>query len=287
ANFYDAKVGGKALIDRMQERGALNNGDSVQYARGLFVDKYRGLRRVHHGGAWAGYRAMLMRFPEQGIAIGLTCNVGDANTQMRSERVADVVLAGAFKEPATAKRKAVAAGASKKPDVAFDATAYAGKYFSDADQGVLGVSVDSGKAFVAAFGGTFPLEKATDERLTAMGGVIELDFANGRQAVTLTVNGSKAGTYSRVQAISPTAADLAELVGSYKSPEIGTTWTVRVDSGKAYITGRAVGESVMEPVIKDGYSMRSGYLAFTRDASGKINGFNVSASRMQRIRFDR
>ena len=54
-----------------------------------------------------------------------------------------------------------------------------------------------------------------------------------------------------------------------------------------FVKGRAVGESALEPTAKDGYHSVTGFLMFTRGADGRINGFGLSASRMQRIRFDR
>ena len=49
----------------MQTVGALNNGEKRDYASGLIIGEYKGLRRVSHGGAWAGYRAELARFPNR------------------------------------------------------------------------------------------------------------------------------------------------------------------------------------------------------------------------------
>ncbi len=285
ANFYDAKVGGRALIDRLQERGMLDNGDTLQYARGLFVDTYRGLRRVHHGGAWAGYRAMLMRFPDQEVSVGLTCNVGDADTQGRSESVADVVLARTFKEPKGGTKPAVGAGASAAS--AFDATPFVGTYFSDEEQGVLSVDNAQGKAMLLVSGRSLPLESAGTERLTARGGAIALDFSNARQSVTLTMLGRASGMYGRVARATPTEAALAEIVGSYYSVELLTTWRVRIDGGKTLISGRAVGESALDPVIKDGYASPAGFVIFTRGSDGKINGFDVTASRMKKIHFEK
>ena len=48
-----------------------------------------------------------------------------------------------------------------------------------------------------------------------------------------------------------------------------------------------MGETALTPVIKDGYTSPTGFVMFTRGSDGKINGFNVSASRMKRIRFER
>jgi len=285
ANFHAPAVGGRALIDRLQERGTLDNGDSISYARGLFVDTYRGLRRVHHGGAWAGYRAMLMRFPDQGVAIGLACNVGDADTQGRSERVADAILSRAFTEPKEgASPKGVVAA---DEGAAFDPAPFVGTYFSEEVQGVLSISSDSGKAVLSALGAKLPLAQASPERLVAMGGSVKLDFSHAPQAVTLTLLGNASGTFRRVEKVVPSAAELSELVGTYRSSELGTTWTVRLDSGKLMLKGRAIGDGALDPVLKDGFTSPTGYVAFTRGSDGRIDGFDVSASRMQKIRFDR
>lgn len=285
ANFYDAKVGGHELIDKLQERGKLNNGDSIQYARGLFVDTYRGLRRVHHGGAWAGYRAMLMRFPQQGLSIGLTCNVGNADTQGRSERVADVVLSRAFPEKKANVAKGGADASGRTPP--FDAVPYVGTYFSAEAQSVISVVTDSGKAFLSMSGRKLPLSASSSDQLAAMGGMVKLDFTSARDAVTLTILANKGEQHRRVSTPTPSAADLAELAGSYTSPELGTTWTIRVENGKAMVKARALGDMALDPVVKDGYQAENGFLFFTRGADGRINGFDITASRMKRIRFDR
>ena len=101
-------VGDRAIVDLMQTEGQLNNGKAHGYGLGLSVGTYRGLRRIAHGGSWAGYRAQLTRFPEQRTAIIVLCNVDDAGTNVLSDGVADVWLerAGlAAKEPAPRKRE--------------------------------------------------------------------------------------------------------------------------------------------------------------------------------------
>ncbi len=282
ANFYDAKVGGRELIDRMQQRGTLNNGDSLGYARGLFIDKYRGLRRVHHGGAWAGYRAMLMRFPAQGLAIGLTCNVGNAGTALRAEGVADVVLASAFTEGKDRPKPAGAVSAG-----AVDPAQYVGLYFDESIQTPVEVVVEKGKAALKLMGGVMPLVPAGADKFTAEGRSVAVEFTEGRQVMAIKLAAEQMGSFHRVARASVTDADWKAIAGSYTSPELGTTWTIRLDGGKAMLKGRAVGESALEGVIKDGYQSGTGFLMFTRGADGRITGFDLSASRMKRIRFDR
>ena len=286
ANFDDAKVGGRALVDRMQEEGTLDNGKPHGYARGLFVDTYRGVRRVHHGGAWAGYRAMLMRFPDQGVAIGLTCNRGDANTQGRAERVADAILARAFKDKPTVSSARPAAGQAPS-GATVDPAPYVGTYFSEEEQAALGVEAGSGAPVLSYSGRKIPLSRTADDAFSGMEGMINLTFADARQEARLSIAGRAAIAYRRADRAKPSASELASLVGTYRSPELLASWTIRQSGDTLYIKGRAVGESPMVPVIRDGFSSGTGFVRFTRSADGVVTGFEVSASRMKRIRFDR
>src|SRR6266446_485421 len=102
-NFYSARVGGKEFLGEIQEPGKLNNGKVLDYAKGLRLHDYRGLQTVSHGGAWGGYRAELLRFPEQHFSIACLCNVGNAGPTNRAHRVADVYLAGLMKPKETNK----------------------------------------------------------------------------------------------------------------------------------------------------------------------------------------
>ncbi len=96
-NFYSAQIGGKSSLTEIQERGKLNNGKTLQYAKGLFILDYRGLRAVRHGGAWGGYRAELLRFPEQHFSVACLCNMANATPGKRADKVAEIYLGGLMK----------------------------------------------------------------------------------------------------------------------------------------------------------------------------------------------
>src|SRR6266852_1343205 len=93
-NFYSGQIGGKAFLAEIQEQGKLNSGKVLDYAKGLRIADYRGLRTVSHGGSWGGYRAELLRFPEQHFSVVCLCNLGSARPSNRAQRVADIYLAG-------------------------------------------------------------------------------------------------------------------------------------------------------------------------------------------------
>jgi CubicO group peptidase (beta-lactamase class C family) len=91
-NFYDASVGGKALIKQITTPGTLDSGRSLEYAFGLEVRTYKGLRVVEHGGDLAGYHAYLARFPDQRLSVILLCNLSNINQVPLAHAVADIYL---------------------------------------------------------------------------------------------------------------------------------------------------------------------------------------------------
>ena len=76
-NFYDHKLGGKALFDRQHERGILINGDTIEYAGGLFIQENKGQRVVQHTGSWGGFRAVLWRLPSLKKTLVVLANTPD------------------------------------------------------------------------------------------------------------------------------------------------------------------------------------------------------------------
>jgi len=91
-NFYDGRVGGQTLIRQMTTPGTLNSGRPLEYAFGLEVRDYRGLRVVEHGGDLAGYHAYLTRFPDRHLSVIGLCNLSTINPGPLAHTVADIYL---------------------------------------------------------------------------------------------------------------------------------------------------------------------------------------------------
>ncbi len=267
-NFHTAKVGGRPLIDRMQERGTLTTGASTSYGRGLFVDTYRGVPRIHHSGAWAGYRASLMRFPEQRLSIAMLCNRADTNPKL-AENVADLVLGETFQ---AAEKQAAKAPAPLAPEpVSGDLARYVGLYYDGVAKSVLHVRQQNGKLELGLRGRTLPLRAVSAERLEVDGTPLALTFAG--EQLTLLRRGEPLGDFQRMQPATPSDEDWKRLVGTYYSPELDTTWRIELKDGKAVLKGRALGTQPLEPAFADGFSTGHGFLRVTRDDAGKLTGF--------------
>lgn len=95
-NFYNNKLGkgSKALIEKMHSEGTLNSGRPIGfgYALGLQNGNYRGLNTVSHGGALAGYRSFLLRFPKQNFSVILLGNIGTMDIEKLSYSVTNIFL---------------------------------------------------------------------------------------------------------------------------------------------------------------------------------------------------
>src|SRR2546430_647918 len=134
-DFYSARIGGKDFLAELQEQGKLTTGKTLEYAKGLFIKDYRGLHTVRHGGAWGGYRAELLRFPEQHFSVACLCNLANANPERRARQVADIYLGSVMKPKEQAKKASddEDAGRDKKEISvrAEELQAYAGDYWSE------------------------------------------------------------------------------------------------------------------------------------------------------------
>jgi CubicO group peptidase (beta-lactamase class C family) len=172
-NFYSGKVGGRALIDQVQTPGKLTDGKPLTYAWGLQIGRYRGQPIVEHGGSLVGYRAHLMRFPGQHVSIACLCNWASIAPGGLARRVAEIVIPGAFTEPAMAPGQPGAPGGAPFNSAARAAVpaapapnAYAGTYYSDEVDATFTVTANGGRLFAQRDSDLKPVELqrvSTDE----------------------------------------------------------------------------------------------------------------------------
>ncbi len=97
-NFYHHQVGDPDLIQMMQKPGSLNNGQKLNYGFGLYLGIYRGLKTVGHSGALGGYRAAMIRFPEEKFSVICLSNLSSFKPMKLCLQIADIYLAPDFKE---------------------------------------------------------------------------------------------------------------------------------------------------------------------------------------------
>ncbi len=286
-NFYDPKVGGPWLIEQLQTTGKLNDGEPIDYARGLLVGSYRGLRRVSHGGAWAGYRAELMRFPDQKFSVIALCNLATAGPSALAQQVAGLYLAGQLAPvPETAAASAPAPAATP-----VDPTHYTGLYWSPVEGLVRRIAARDGKLFYVRGNSESELAFRGDDRfemLDAIGTVVSFPpVAPGTPRRMQIATGT--GKPLRFEEEQPLAAlqpgDLAAYAGTYTSAELDTVWTLKAEDGKLVLHPKRGEVMTLEPAFADAFNGPAGPLRFQRDAGKKITGFLVGVGRARDLQF--
>jgi CubicO group peptidase (beta-lactamase class C family) len=290
-NFYDPKVGGPWLVEQLQTTGTLNDGEKIEYARGLAVDTYRGLRRVSHGGSWAGYRAQLVRFPDQRLSVITLCNLGSTDPTGLSLQVADLYLADALAPApqAAATPAALADTAAAVPDVA----RYTGLYWNAAT-GVRRIVARDGKLL-------YSRRQDNESGLAPLGGDrfqmlgvpdrVEVAFPpaapGAPRSLQVSVGGGKPLLFEEVQPATLKPADLAAYAGTYTSAELDTTWVLAVEGDRLTLRPKRGPALPLEPSFIDAFSSPAGLLRFQRDGEKKVTGFAVGAGRARNLGFTR
>jgi CubicO group peptidase (beta-lactamase class C family) len=131
----------KPLVDSLHVRGRLTKGDTITYALGLVVSDYRGVPRVEHSGATAGYRAELLRFPGKGLAIAVLCNAANANPVLYASQLVDSLMPGLGPVAARPERPRADTAMAVAPAALEE---YVGSYYSPDVETTFEVSVKDG-----------------------------------------------------------------------------------------------------------------------------------------------
>ena len=290
-NFYNNKLGkgGQQIINKMHEEGLLNDGTSSGYAFALNNGEYRGLRTVSHGGALAGYRAQLMRFPDQNFSVIVLANRGDANPTAMSYRVADVMLKDQLEEEKKENPNTEITAVNKKEPATITMTEAVGSYQIQPGV-VIDVSVNNDSLYVnqkwnnvsysiyRTTGDTYEIPNNTN---------VQFIFSNleNKNAQTLTVvqNGNPTAC-QRIDTLNLDDVDLSVYVGKYYSEELDATSQVFLESNKLMV--KPPNSSKVELVLsEEDLFVADGIVFRFQRKDDTIVGCRIDAGRVQNLEF--
>jgi len=282
-NFYHPRVGGPEMVEQQLQRGKLNDGKELDYAFGLVHGKYRGLRTIGHGGADAGYRADLLRFPEQHFSVACLCNKGEINPGELTKKVADIYLAGKFKDDPAQVREEPSA---KPVSVPVERLAqYAGLYWKKDDEQARRILLKDGKLFWAySVDDRVELTALSENRFQLAAYPVVFTFDAQRLSMQMP-DEEKPDVFERVTEVKPTPAQLAAYAGAYVSEEIEPVYRIVVENGGLVLRRLKSKPQKLEPTLEDYFEGMNGDIHFQRDAAGKITGFVLNSGRIKNFRF--
>lgn len=300
-NFYDNRLnqGDKDLISQLITPGGLINHEKAEYAFGLHVSRYQGLTTVSHSGTLPGYRAEMIRFPDQRFSVICLANVSNLNAGKLARQVADIYLSEQFK-PDEAENRLSAIAPSQfiklsEQELAGNAGSYRDPLTNDFWQ----LSSAEGNLVAATTKGNFkfaPLSR-NHFRSTNLNPIRELVFessTNKPMLMRVNTDGRPSVAFDAVTPASPTAGQLAEYVGEYYSNELQVTYKVVLEKGKLYLRkgyGR-VGNNfrssdVLLPTTLDQFNGGSISIHFIRNKQNQIAEYTLSVGRVKDLHYVR
>ncbi|HUF48589.1 MAG TPA: serine hydrolase [Vicinamibacterales bacterium] len=293
-NYASPRVGTAGMFTEMMTPFTLADGKSTGYGYGLFIDEQRGLKRVHHGGADAAHRSMVVYYPD--INAGLTVQSNDATfTANVAFDLAEAYFADAMKPPADAS---AATGGTFDP-ASFDPQAFdpfVGRYALDeAPTFILTFSRDGSTFYAQATGQPrFQIvpTSPTTFRLLQVEASVEFERnADGKvTGLTLVQNGRRHGTRLEEAAPAPwrpTADELEAFVGRYFSEEVETFYTLTIEDDALVVRHRRLDQFRLRPGEADRFTGGPFTVAFERDRNGRVIGFYLANGRTRDVRFER
>lgn len=91
-NFYNPQKGWEMSFEMLQILGKLNNGESLTYANGIYVDEVFGKKRIQHAGVVGGYRTFLCVYPEAELGIVVLTNFSNAPFGEKADDIAGILF---------------------------------------------------------------------------------------------------------------------------------------------------------------------------------------------------
>lgn len=285
--YYESRVLSREFWSIMTQQGVLNNGEVIDYASGLMFSKYKGLKTVRHGGAFVGFRAELLRFPEQKISIAIFANRGDANPSRMANQVADIILNDKFIEEGINKDKKI-----DSPEKEFQLNQLVGNY--EIQPGViisLSIKNDSLNVLQIWNKSTYNIVKVSGNTFQIPGEKdLSFTFSNLTEGHTQTLSILQGGSETKAERkreVDVSGIDLNNYSGSYYSKELNVTYNFKVEEGilKATIENNQL---VMDLTISDldEFTMELGLIRFQREG-GVISGFELDSGRVKNLKFEK
>ena len=278
----------KPIVEQMNTLAVLNNGKTFSGAYGQFVTPYKGLKQIQHGGADAGYRSYLGRFPDQDIAVSVFSNFSDSNPASLSLQVADLFLASELEAPKVGEKaeglKTIAL--NSKELLAFE------NYFWNESSALSRRIYVKNDTLRYNRGGTneTPLVAIAKNKFMMLNvpGLITVDFRTvaGKDKIIVHQENQSDFIAEAYDYVDPSTVDLKQYQGSFYSEELDTRYVFTVVNGELVAKHRRNSDISYQMIKADYFNNQAGiHLHFVRDDTDKISGINASTGRIRNLWF--
>lgn len=289
-NFSNIKVGDSTIINKMNTLAILNNGKTFGGALGQFVGEYKGLNEIQHGGADAGYRSYLTRFPDENFAVVVLSNAAEFNPSKMAHKVVDIYLKDKIK---TDKPKEIKEENNAKAVVVDENVV--GTYVGDFElqPGVIISirSIDNQLSAIAKGQPKVALTPISTTEYTIEGVEAKIEFIpnKGENIKLLKIHqGGQIMEAQRVQVFDTSSVILSDFSGEFYSEELSTTYNFTVVKENLVAKHSRLSDFNLNPIKEnmfEGEARFFGQVEFIRDKNNIITGCKVSSGGVRNLYF--
>jgi CubicO group peptidase (beta-lactamase class C family) len=291
--YYQSSVLSPEFWQEMSTQGVLNNGEQISYASGLIFDDYKGLKTISHGGAFVGFRAELLRFPDQKFTVAIFANRGDTNPSAMAYRVADVFL-HKFYQAEKIVDNAVdddIATNQKLAVIKLTDDQLLGMYKSE-EGFQLQITVHNEKLHTIQSWNSneydlTPSEKAVNQFQIGKDESLTFGFSNldDKQAQLMTVfQNGETSTWKRVKGFDVSDINLNDFVGNFYSKELDVVHGIRIKDDRLTIQLGNMDPLTLNISSASRLSYQGNHIDFERK-DNMITGFKLTAGRVKNLSF--
>ena len=291
-NLNHPVVGTPEMVEEMATPFELNNGDSTGYGLGFFIQDYKGLKLIHHGGGDMAHRSMLLIFPEIDAAVVTQSNLASFNGAI-SNRIADLFF-GEYMKMDDKPQQGETLASEEESEFEYDPQNFdrlAGRYELSIMPGfILTFGRDENRIYTQATNQPeVDLTATSDSTFSLIGVNASVTFHLNEDAtadsLTLHQNGNHIAKKIEFT-LGP--EEMPEYTGQYYSDEIETLYTVILKDDELYMQHYQLKDDLkLNPANKDQFSsvLPIATAEFVRNDDGEITGFKASSGRTRGVFF--
>jgi len=287
-NYDTKKVGSETIFTKMQTLQHLNNGETYGYANGLFINTYKGFKRIEHSGQDASYQAYLATFPELNFSVIFTNTNGEINGARMVYDIMDICLEQ-YVGNETTKKPTEEKLTHQKPisKAPAELRRYEGHYWDEGDSYSREIKVENDTLrFITKNGNTalVPVDEHAFEM--EIDDYVGISFANNQMIITLD-DGYQIYTEKYVPA-NYNAMTLEEFTGRYYSSELNAYYSFFIEEDKLIAKHTRLGDFPLKAIKNDYFIGNKGSflkVVFVRNSFNDVIGFEVSSSRAKNVLF--
>lgn len=288
-NFKDNNLGNDTFLNKMLTKGILTNGDSIDYALGLSHGVYKNHKTIEHGGAWGGFRANYLQFPEEDLAIAIMSNLGNVNAGQKAKQIADIVLKDKFDKNVEESEKE--SSKIEIPKTIFSLNQFVGDY--EIQPGIvvsLAIKNDSLNVLQNWNKSTYNIVKISGNTFQIPEDkTISFTFSNLKDDSTQTLTVHQGGNETiavRKKGFDTSGINLNDYIGDFYSEELDVTYIFDLENG--ILKSRIENKETMECTIADldQFLLNQSLVRFQR-TNGVVSGFELDSGRVKNLKFEK